>query len=76
MWGTKVMFANEIRLIDLNDLALEIAAEWYNSKTTQQLIKYATSRQLNIGQNDDQLLDDWNTMVTEEKRREIMAVLQ
>jgi len=71
-----VTLAKEIPLIDLNDLALEVAAEWYNSKTTQQLVEYATRRNLDIGQHGDQLIYDWNTLVTEEKRREIMAVLQ
>ncbi len=67
---------NKFAARSLNDLALEVAAEWYTSKTTEQLVDYATRRSLNIGQDGAELCDDWNTLVTEEKRREIMRVLE
>jgi len=57
------MSSNTVNLS--NQEKLEIASDWHNTQTKPALIKWATDNKLDIGQNLDQLHQDWNSKVIE-----------
>lgn len=57
--------------MDMNSSEYEQAENWYNSTSKAAMIEYATSRGLDIGQDNEQLNDDWNEAVIKEKYLEL-----
>ena len=60
--GIPIIFEWEIEM-DTESKEYEVAEDWVNASTKDSLINYANKKGLNIGQDEDQLHEDWHLKI-------------